>query len=250
MEDRSRAVVDGDSWRDLILFGLGPAMLAAAIAALYAIHPWPVPYPPQARTFDPLFFGPVLILASLGVWLSSRTGLPSAPSFQNRRGWRRLLIVSTLVGLAMLAISAVFDLGLGLSRVTAQVIGQTSVNVPFPASIAHYAFGAIIEECLARLALLPILTWLIGALLLRGRRRLVVFWVVAAIVSLLEPLGQAMPLAARAPSLALIVGGTESAGNLVVAELFRRFGWPALLVMRLVQELSWHVVWPLVSGAG
>jgi hypothetical protein len=148
----------------------------------------------------------------------------------------------------MLAISIFLDAGMGLSRVAAQAIGQHSINVPFPASLAHYAFGAVIEECMAHLIPIPILCWLVGVLALRDRHRLIVFWVVASLASLLEPAGQAMPLAAHTPTLALIVAATEYAGNLVLAGLFLRFGWAALIVARLVQELTWHVAWPLVAG--
>ena len=216
-------IVPPRPWRDLLLFALGPALLAAVVAAMFAARPWPVPHAVQARGFDPLFVGPVLALGALGVWLSSRIGPPSAPSFRDGRAWGRLVVVSVLAGLAMLAISVALDLGMGLSRIAAQAIGQKSVNVPFPASIAHYAFGAVMEECMGHLIPIPILAWLIGGLILRGRYKLMVFWIVAALASFLEPIGQAMALASRAPTLALIV-------------------------MRLVQELTWHVVWPLVEG--
>jgi hypothetical protein len=234
--------------RDLALFVLGPGLLACAVAAAFAVHPWPVPYAVQARSYDFRFLGPMLALGALGVWLSSRAGPPSAPAFRDGRAWGRLLIASLLMGLAMLATSVFLDETMGLSRVNAEVIGQRSVNVPFPASLAHYAFGTVIEECMAHLIPIPLLCGLIGGLILRGRHRLTVFWIVAALASLLEPAGQAMPLAGRAPALAMIVAATEYVGNLVLAWLFLRFGWPALIVTRLVQELTWHVAWPLVSG--
>jgi hypothetical protein len=244
-----RNVVEGRGGRDLLLFALGPALLACAIAAAFAVHPWPVPYAVQAKSFEGLFVGPVLALGAVGVWLSSSIGPPSAPSFADRRGWGRLLVAGVLIGLAMLAISVFLDLGMGLSRAAAAAIGQISINVPFPASIAHYAFGAVIEECLGRLIPVPILCWLIGVLILRRRHPLVVFWSVSALMSLLEPLGQAMPLMGHTPALAAAVVASEYAGNLVLAGLFLRYGWAALIVARLVQELSWHVAWPLLGGA-
>jgi hypothetical protein len=248
MTDRQKTVASGLPGRDLLLFVLGPGLVAGAITAAFAIHPWPVPYSVQARSYDPLFVGPVVALGALGVWLSSRIGPPSAPVLRDKRAWAHLLTASVLIGLAMLSISIFFDMGMGLSRVSAEAIGQRSINVPFPASIAHYTFGAVIEECMGRLIPIPILCWLIGSLALRGRHRLIVFWVVAAVTSLLEPAGQALPLASRAPTLALVVGATEYLGNLVLAGLFLRFGWAALIVARLVQELTWHVAWPLVAG--
>ena len=235
------------SWRDLTLFALGPGLLTVAIAGLFFVHPWPVPYAVQAKSYDPLFFGPVLVLGGLGVWLSPRIGAASAPSFRDGQAWLWLLAVAVLTGLAFTGVSAILDLEFNLSRVAAQAIGQRSINVPFPASIAHYTFGAVIEECMGRLIPIPILAWLIGSLMLRGRRGTLVFWIVAALASLPEPLGQALPLASRAPALALITVGVEYPGTLILVWLFRRFGWPVLIVTRLVQELSWHVLWPLLA---
>ena len=249
MADRDQLAGPLRPWRDLLLFVLGPALLAGAIAAAFAIHPWPIPYAVQARSYDPRFFLSVLALGALGVWLSSRIGPPSAPAFRQTKAWGRLVAVGALAGLAMLAISVFFDATMGLTRINAEAIGQRAINVPFPASLAHYAFGAVIEECMGRLIPVPILAWLIGSLVLRGRHRTAVFWAVSALASLLEPIGQAMPISGIAPTLALVVGATEYFGNLVLAGLFLRFGWPALIVMRLTQELAQHVVWPLVSGA-
>ena len=57
-----------------------------------------------------------------------------------------------------------------------------------------------------------------------------------------------MSLGARAPALALLMGGVEFAGNLAWAELFRRYGWLSPLLVRLAMELAWHVAWPLAGG--
>ena len=248
MEHRGQAVVETDSWRDLTLFALGPGLLAAAVAWAYADHPWHVPFAPQALFYQPQMFAPVLALGALGVWLSSRTGLPSAPAFADRARWLRLVGYSLALGLVFAGISAGLDRLAGLARIGAQALGAHAINVPFPASIAHYAFGSVIQECELRLVPIPILLWLISTVLLRGRGRLRVFWILAVLTSALEPLGQGMTLAARAPMLALAVGGIEFAGNLVWAELFRRYGWLSPLLVRLAMELAWHVAWPLMGG--
>ena len=250
MGDADRAVVTADPWRDLTLFALGPGLLASAIAWLYAEGPWPVPFAPQALFYQPQMFGPVLALGALGVWLSSRAGLPSAPAFVDRARWLRLVGYSVALGLVFAAISMGLDRAAGLARIGAQALGTASINVPFPASLAHYAFGSVIQECEMRLAPIPILLWLISTVMLRGRGQLRVFWVLAVLTSALEPLGQGMTLAARAPVLALVVGGVEFAGNLVWSELFRRYGWLSPLLVRLAMELAWHVAWPLAGGGG
>lgn len=84
--------------------------------------------------------------------------------------------------------------------------------------------------------------------MLRGRRQLAVFWSLAVLTSLIEPVGQAVMLGGQAPLLASVVAVGEFAGNLAWSELFRRYGWAAPVVVRLAQEVVWHVAWPLISG--
>jgi hypothetical protein len=50
------------------------------------------------------------------------------------------------------------------------------VHVPFPVSIPFYIYGAIFLEMLLRLVALTVFAWLIGEVILRGRRRGVAFW--------------------------------------------------------------------------
>jgi hypothetical protein len=248
MEYRAQAVVEVDSWRDLTLFALGPGLLAAGVAWSYSERPWPVPVAPQALFYQPQLFAPVLALGALGIWLSPRAGLPSAPAFANGSRWLRLVGYSVALGLVFAGISMVLERAAGLSRIGAQALGAPSINVPFPASIAHYAFGSVIQECETRLGPIPILVWLVSTVLMRGRARLTVFWILAVLTSAIEPIAQGMTLAARAPALALVMGGIEFAGNLVWAELFRRYGWLSPLLVRLAMELAWHVAWPLAGG--
>jgi hypothetical protein len=235
-------------WRDLAMFLCGPALVAVAISALFAVHPWVVPVKQQAVLMTPRSYGPMLALAALGVWLSSIAGLPSAPALGDWKQWRPLLGFAAALGLALGASSILLDVTLGLSRIAAGAIRAPSINVAFPASVAHYVFGAIFVESTYRLAPIPILLWLIGSLMLRGRHQLAVFWSLAVLTSLIEPVGQTVMLSRQAPLLVSIVAVTEFAGNLVWSELFRRYGWAAPVVVRLAQELTWHVAWPLVSG--
>ena len=235
--------------RDLLLFCAGPALLAVAIAALFAVHPWPVPIRQQAEHMRPQEYAPVLLLAALGVWLSPRAGIAGAPALSDVARWIRLWAASLGLGLVFTAIAAGSDLAFGLEHAAAHAAGAASINVPFPWSIPHYLCGAVLEESLFRLAPIPILTWLIGGLLMRGRGLTVVFWVLAALGALANAVGQGAALAPAGLGLAIGMGTIEFAGNLVWSALYRRFGWPVPLIVRATLELGWHVAWPLMALA-
>ena len=234
--------------RDLVLFICGPALVAVAIAALFAVKPWPVPVPAQAQEFTLAPVATSLILGALGAWLSSRVGLPSAPALSEGRRWGWMLLTSAGLGVVLVAASAILDRTMGLERVGAQVIGQATINVPFPASIAHYLCGGILQESLFRIGPIPILTWIIGKLFFRDAAKPAVLWVVALALSLIEPVVQASFIVQARPGLALISAGIGVVGNIAWVVLYRRFGWPALLIVRIVVELGWHVVWPQLGG--
>jgi hypothetical protein len=218
-----------------------------AIAALFAARPWPVPVAQQVQEFAPAPMATSLLVGALGVWLSSRAGLPSAPSLTDARRWAWLVLASAGLALAILAASAVMDASLGLQRFAAQRIGQPSINVPFPASIAHYLYGSIAQESLFRIGPVPILSWTIGKLVFRDGAKAQVFWVVAIALSLVEPVVQATMFVQARPDMALIYGGVAAAGNIAWVALYRRFGWPAVLIVRIVMELGLHVVGPALS---
>jgi hypothetical protein len=235
-------------WRDLTLFAFGPALIACLIAAWFQLHPWPIPVAPQAQFFQLRVFGPMLLLGALGAWLSGRAGLPSAPSLADGRGWARLLGPTLLVGLLIAALAIGMDAMLGVKSAGARHIGAASIDVPLPWSIAHYVFGSIFVESTWRIGPIPLLAWLIGGLALRGRGRLTVFWVLAVLGSLIEPVGQGLSLGPENARIAVIGGVVQFAANLLWFDMFRRYGWPAPLIIRLVQELGLHVAWPLIAG--
>lgn len=222
--------------------------MAVAIAVAFAARPWSVPYAPQVQEFGPGPLATSLVVGALGVWLSSRTGPPSAPALTDARRWTWLVLACTGLALVFLAASAVVDIALGQQRFLAQRIGQPSMNVPFPASIAHYLYGSIVQESLFRIGPIPILSWTIGKLAFRDGAKAQVFWVVAIALSLLEPVVQSAMVFQARPDIALIAGGVGVAGNIAWVALYRRFGWPVLLIVRIVMELGWHVVWPALSA--
>ena len=233
--------------RDIILYVCGPALVLIAIAALFAARPWPIPVARQAETFTLIPLATTLAVGALGVWLSSRAGLPSAPALSDARRWGWLVMASTGLGVAFVAVTALLDTSLGLERFMARLIGHPSINVPYPASVAHYLYGGIAQECLFRIGPVPILAWTIGKLVFRDGAKPQVFWVVGMISSLLQPAIEGAAVFQARPDLALAMLGVGVVGGIALLVLYRRFGWAAVLVVRIVQELGQHVVWPMLG---
>jgi hypothetical protein len=231
--------------RDAAYFLLGPGVLTLLCAALWQVHPWPVPLPAQAAVLGWSFLLPCLALGLLGVWLSSRIGCPSAPRLGDGRRWAGIVLASAAVGAAIGAEGLAQSLVPWVAHqqdVLAAASGQPNiaawVNVGLPWSIPHYFAASVILECVFRLAPIPILTWLIGALLLRGRWIGETYWAIAAVACALEPalwgLGMLRsPLPALTTAFAWVNMGETWAINLLEAYGFRRWGWPAVILFRL-----------------
>ena len=137
--------------------------------------------------------------------------------------------------------------GIFASLVIAERLGIESIHIAFPASAYVYAAGAIAVECLYRLIPVSILYAIFARLILKGRSEGAVFWTLAFLSSLIEPLSQA-PLAGSEPGLIWALFGFIFLFNLSEAALWRRFGWPAPILSRLSFYAVWHVVFgPMLS---
>jgi hypothetical protein len=234
--------------RDALYFALGPALITLGAAVAFKIRAWPVPVQSQSLLLQPVPVGVILLLGLMGVWLSDRAGLPSVPNLSEGARWRALLSVVVGSGLAFGVALFGLDTTTGLTAGAAKALGVSWINVPLPQSLAHYGAAAVLLECVYRIFPIPLLMWLIGRVLLKGRADRPVFWTVAVLSSLVEPasqLGFARPGAAAA--LTMLISVTFAA-NLFEALEFRRYGWPAPILFRLAFYAVWHCFGPyLVS---
>ena len=180
----------------------------------------------------------IVILGFAGTWLSRRTGFPGMwdAGVSNRERFLLPAVFGLVSGVALYV----------LVNLVVQLPGQ--IHVPFPTSLLYYTYGAIQTEVLFHLFLIPLFMWLISSLLLKGRREVQVFWGVAIVLSLLEPLAQVggalgMGVLAGTPPVAIgLMFATIYGVNLVSAYFFRRFGFLAPLTARLSLYLVWHVI--------
>jgi hypothetical protein len=228
-----------------LLFILVPAGATIAIAVLVAANPPEFAHPSQAAALQLAALAPILIGGAVGVFVSMAARMTTDP-LQGPIG--RMLVLPLASGAIFGAAALATDYFSGFSSLIAAQLGISSIHIAFPASAYVYAAGAVAVECLYRLVPVSILYAIIARLILRGRGEAAVFWTLAVLSSLIEPLSQA-PLAGAQPSLVWVLFAFIFAFNFAEAALWRRFGWPAPILSRLAFYAVWHVVFgPMLSG--
>lgn len=228
-----------------LFFALFPAAAAVGIALLVAADPPAFAHPSQAAALQLGALAPFLIGGLIGVYLSVATRMTEDPM---QTPFGRMLTLSLASGALFGAAALATDYYAGFSRLIAGQLGISSIHIAFPASAYVYAAGAVAVECLYRLIPVSILYAIIARVVLKGRGEGAVFWSLAFLSSLIEPLSQA-PLAGEEPNLVWVLSGFIFLFNLSEAALWRRFGWPAPILSRLSFYAIWHVIFgPMLSG--
>ena len=192
----------------------------------------------QAKVFEWPFLALWALLGGIGVWLSERTGFP--PAWETG-SWRARVIEPAIWGLALGFLALGTDAVTHWTAAVAGKVGQPSIHIPFPASVLVYPGGAIIVEILYRLFPIPILLWLVSRLILRGRGEEATFWTLAALTSLVEPLGD-LGLREQGFTTMAFVFLQDYALNFAQAWFFRRRGYLAAILLRVAFYLVWHVL--------
>ncbi len=227
----------GQAVRNSVAFLTGPGLVGVLIAAWIAAYPPEFAHPSQAAALRLSVLAPILLLGAVGVYASIRSEMTPDPL---ATGKRRSALVSAVTSGTILGLVVVgLDVATGFSDLIARRLGIDSIHIDFPASVFVYTAGAIAVECLYRLIPIGSLYFLIAHLALRRRGEAIVFWALAVLTSLIEPLSQAGLAGDRL--LVWVLFASIFAFNLVEAMLWRRFGWIALLLSRLVFYLIWHV---------
>lgn len=242
------------------------AYLAAVKLALLCgnFPPEMFPHPSQRESFEWTSIVCLVLLPGLvGVWLAHRTGFPDM--WDRRVSNAQRFLLPAAIGAAFGLEEVVVDRLTGMTEVVRSVIGLRFFHMRFPASLAVYPGGAIIVDTLFHLVALPLVLGLVYATAWSVRRlrgmpapdthatgRDTAFWVVAAIVSWIEPVTQSGVLGLL-PGRTFRFAGHEGLVaywmiegylvNLTQAWLFRRFGFLACLTMRVAFYLVWHVAY-------
>jgi hypothetical protein len=224
---------------------LGLMAYLAAVRLVLTLFPQVFRSPAQAAVFEWKFLAIWTASGLLGVLLADRTGFP--PAWGDRGTNARRVWLPLVLGVALGVVAIITDLATGWTQVVADKMHLPSIHIDFPASALIYPGGAIIVEVIYRLLLIPLLLWLISGVILRGRQEERVFWVLAVLTSLLEPLSQDLREMLNGPSrLAFVCVFVEDyALNFGQAWLFRRLGFLSSVLLRVFFYLIWHVLWGL-----
>lgn len=186
------------------------------------------------------------VAGAIGVWLSHRTGFPAAwdARISNRDRVLYPILVGLGFGVALVAHDLVFHWTDAFRRLNPELPSFNALG-PFPGPLLFYSGGAIIVEVFYRLLPIPLLLWLISNVALRGRAQDRVFWVLAALTSLIEPATQDLIAFQRSELVAAasVVFVIDYALNFAQAVFFRRSGFFAAILMRVATYAVWHVAY-------
>jgi hypothetical protein len=184
------------------------------------------------------------LLGGLGVWLSEKIGLPGL--WDERVPLRERLYLPLLAGAGCGLMAVVVDWATGWAAALASALRVPSIHIAFPLSLLLYSGGAIIVDIIYYLLPIPLLVWVISNVLLRGRYRDPVFWIVALIAASIEPVTQDL-LHPRLPAgTTALVAGSDLLQNWAQVYFFWRAGFGSAVLVRLALYLLWHVLWPLI----
>jgi hypothetical protein len=193
----------------------------------------------QAGFFEMQGWIAMSVLGAIGVFLSTRTGFPD-PVSGEISPWRRFGL-PVAIGLIGGVIFLLTDIATGLSRTTAEEYDLPSSDIGFPASLFVYSAASVYVEIVFRLLPIPLFMLIISNLILRGRGATPVFWILAVLTSMIEPLSQTSSQVLAPLPWAVVL--TESfAVNLAQAAVFRRFGFLASILVRVAFYAIYHMI--------
>lgn len=195
----------------------------------------------QAAVFAWPFIGIWTVAGLIGIWFARKTGFPEA--WDARVSTVQQLLIPALLGIGLSLPFIATDMLTHYNSLLAAQYNQPRANIDFPASLLIYPGGAIIVEVFYRLLPVPLLLWLISNVMLRGRGQSHIFWILAILTSLIEPLTQDLDVLPFGMTLFAVVFLEDFALNLAQAALFRKCGFLAAIVMRVAFYMIWHVLY-------
>lgn len=180
------------------------------------------------------------VMGLIGVWLSMRTGFPDA--WDARISNKQRLVVPIVAGLLLGFLFLATDLATNMSQLQQERLNIQSTDVAFPASVFVYSAAAIYVEVVYRLLIIPLLLG-IFSIVVRGQgAREKIFWVLAILTSLIEPMTNTAASQYLAPlALAFVLVQAFSA-NFLQAVFFRKYGFLAAILLRVAFYIPYHVM--------
>jgi hypothetical protein len=180
----------------------------------------------------------------IAIACAHRVGFPAA--WDARIPARRRLFLPLAAGVVFGLLAIVIEEITRSLHILEAFLGPA--NVAFPGSLFFAISGALKYELLFLIFPVSVLLWLISAVVLGGRGEARIFWGLAVLSALVEPLLQGVPLmilsnGAIGPAAFAAYFVHSTAFNFSAAVYFRRFGLLAPVLVRLGNYLVWHVVY-------
>jgi hypothetical protein len=194
----------------------------------------------QSGFYEPQGVIAIGVMGLIGVWLSMRTGFPDAwdPKVTNKQR----LAIPMITGLLLGSLFLVTDLTTNMSQLQQEHLNIQSTDVEFPASLFVYSSGAIFVEVVYRLFTIPLFLGLLSIFVRGQRAREGVFWILAILTSLIEPLTNTAASQFLAPLALGFVLIQAFGANLLQAVFFRRYGFLASILLRVAFYIPSHVI--------
>ena len=229
-----------DGINSAIVWLLLVAFLITVRVLVYAFYPNAFNDPEQASFFSWPSLAILAVLGLVGVYFCHLTGFPPAWSFDSPLlRW----LAPVLIGVAFGLLYVGLDKSTGFTALANAYHHVTTQFVGVVPSILIFTGGAIISELVFRLFPIPMLLWLISRLAFRKRWPEQVFWVLAILTSLLEPVSQYSFLLSSVAATGILVIFAGFAFNVVQAGFFRRYGFLAAITVRVAFYMVWHVAY-------
>ena len=224
----------------LLIWFLLVAYLSVAAFLVTIIFPVQFVDRSQSGFFEPQGVIAIGVMGLIGVWLSMRSGFPGA--WDAKVNNRQRLVLPILAGLVLGSLFLATDVSTGFSRLQEEQGLVRSTDIAFPASLVFYPAAAIFAEVVYRLLTIPLLLGLISIFVRGQSSREVVFWGLAILTSLIEPVTNNAAAQVLAP-LALVFVLVQSFGaNFLQAVLFRKYGFLASILLRVAFYIPYHII--------
>jgi hypothetical protein len=195
----------------------------------------------QAAFFGWVPLGVFAIIGLIGVVLSQKTGVPDI--WEGKRPFNQNILFPILTGFGIGVLMVSIDLFTGFTKLIAARHGVSQQYTDFPSMFFIFISAAIVVEVVYRLFLIPFLLWIISNVILKNKAQTYIFWTLAVLTSLLEPLGQYPDLQVVPGYLSILLGLIYFSINLTQAGFFRKYGFLAAIMVRIGFYFVWHVLY-------
>ena len=237
---QNRLIYIWDRYNSPIIWLLLVAYLGLAAFLVTAVFPVQFVDRSQSGLFEAQAVIAIGGMGLIGVWLSMRTGFRDAwdASISNTQR----LLVPIIAGLLLGSLFLATDLVTNMSQLQQEHLNMQATDVAFPASIVVYSAGAIFVEVVYRLFTIPLLLGMISIVVRSQSAREKVFWVLAILTSLIEPLTNTAASQYLAPLALAFVLVQAFGANLLQAVFFRKYGFLAAILLRVAFYIPVHIL--------